>query len=142
MPQGSNIAHRGEAVELILSLPVDISAAAIARRAVSEKLVGISLSNDLLADILLATSELVTNAIEHGQGPYRLRLAQSATTIRIEVYDGSPSRPLVKKTTPLEPRSRGLRLVAALASGRWGYAKESGGKQVWAEFTMDNSHQG
>lgn len=136
MSQNSDTAHRVDAVELTLRLPEDVSAAGSARRAVAEKLAGFPLSNDLLGDILLVTSELVTNAFEHGKAPCQLKLIQTSTTIGLRVYDCGEKQPIIKESDPLRTRSRGLQLVTALASGGWGWVEEPKGKYVWANFIL------
>ncbi|MGW7004168.1 ATP-binding protein [Streptomyces sp. NPDC054933] len=89
---------------------------------------------DLTDNAALLVSELVTNAIRHGQGhPVGLRVVQSARELRIEVTDGNP--------TPARPRSagitdesgRGLLLVAALAQD-WGVSPDS--RTTWCSLPI------
>jgi anti-sigma regulatory factor (Ser/Thr protein kinase) len=81
--------------------------------------------------VLLVVSELVTNAMLHGDGPAVLRLSGSPWRVRVEVADGSPVLP--------EPRAAGqdggwgLHLVNRLA-GRWEAVRRDGGKVVWCEL--------
>lgn len=85
--------------------------------------------------VVLLTSELVTNAIQHGsvQGvPVRIRLllARRDDLVRVEVWDASVLQPLLSE--PVDGSGRGLRIVDRLAS-RWGADLEADGKTVWFE---------
>ncbi|MER6996972.1 ATP-binding protein [Streptomyces sp. NPDC000410] len=89
----------------------------------------------------LLVSELATNAITHARVPgrdFQLRLALTATTLRIEVSDARADRtPTSGPTTPApdSETGRGLILVEALAT-RWGTADRLVGKTVWAELVL------
>ncbi|MEU2432469.1 ATP-binding protein [Streptomyces sp. NPDC007861] len=50
-------------------------------------------NGELAENIVLAVSELVTNAIEHGTGEVGLRIRYSDSDVRIEVTDGNPTPP-------------------------------------------------
>jgi anti-sigma regulatory factor (Ser/Thr protein kinase) len=82
----------------------------------------------------LLTSELVTNAILHGQGLVRIRVAASALGVRIEVDDESTTAPVVMHGDHTHPGGRGLQIVADLAAD-WGATMHEGGKTVWATIT-------
>ncbi|MGW3730077.1 SpoIIE family protein phosphatase [Streptomyces sp. NPDC000851] len=79
----------------------------------------------------LIVSELVTNAIRHGDGPIRLRLIQHRV-LTCEVSDTNTSHPRPRHPRSLDDNGRGLRLVAQLSS-RYGSRSISDGKIVWAE---------
>lgn len=82
-------------------------------------------------DVLLVVSELVTNALLHGDGPPLLRLSGGASRIRVEVGDSAAELP-----TPREPGPRdgwGLQVVERL-SARWGTSPLGDGKVVWCEL--------
>ncbi|MGP4102937.1 ATP-binding protein [Nonomuraea sp. KM90] len=83
------------------------------------------------ADLLV--SELVTNAVQHAGGPVRLRLSAADGVLRCEVGDGGPGLPRPRPATPDDEGSRGLALVAALASA-WGSTRTRRGKVVWFEL--------
>lgn len=71
----------------------------------------------LADDIVLAVSELVTNAVQHcGDVPgVELRLHCGNGELCVEVADGSCARPRLRVAAPDEVSGRGLLLVAALA---------------------------
>jgi anti-sigma regulatory factor (Ser/Thr protein kinase) len=88
---------------------------------------------DLLELVGLCVSELVTNAIDHAEPPYRLRLSEHGCALRIELEDASVDLPIVRSQHPLQPRGRGMYLVETL-SRSWGVVPSERGKTVWAEF--------
>ncbi|MFI0815599.1 ATP-binding protein [Streptomyces sp. NPDC021098] len=97
--------------------------------------------SDLIAAIV---AELAANAVIHGRVPgrdFEVRLARTATALRVEVADtrtegrppveGAPTAPSTDSET-----GRGLLMVAGLAA-RWGVAERKGpGKVVWAEIDL------
>ncbi|WP_236654659.1 ATP-binding protein [Streptacidiphilus anmyonensis] len=85
-------------------------------------------------DVLLMTSELVTNACLHAGGPVALTVSDAGWgRLRVEVLDASPEAPRVRPTTaPGRPGGHGLRVVRLLAR-RWGSEARPGGKAVWFE---------
>lgn len=92
---------------------------------------------DATQDILLAVSELVTNAIEHGAGEVVLELVnQSGQCLRVQVTDqGLGANPALVPFSLESPRSRGLAIVAAVSSS-WGHRADDTGLCVWAEFPL------
>ena len=85
------------------------------------------------ADAELVVSELVTNALLHGDPPVTVRLS-AAGTIRVEVSDAGPAVPIRLQQNTETMTGRGLAMVSALTSG-WGVeALPGGGKTVWAEL--------
>lgn len=105
----------------------------------------------LMESALLATSELVNNAVIHGGDPISLVVRTSADTVHIEVRDSGPTpvgllRPDgdVLRTAAARPRTSGddaeltvggwgLHIVTALAD-RWGVSEQPQGKAVWFEL--------
>jgi anti-sigma regulatory factor (Ser/Thr protein kinase) len=93
-----------------------------------------ALPEPVVEDIELVVSELVTNAIRHGEPPIELELSQpTAGTIRGEIRDGSDVAP-APKPAPDYRGGFGLRIVDARSS-RWGTTARSDGKDVWFEIT-------
>jgi hypothetical protein len=105
----------------------------LARSFVTEALRSWGVSETLHGDILLAASELVTNAVEHGRGEVALELRLRGECIRVCVGDGATEQPVLLRLGPKAPRGRGIALVDAV-SAAWGSRPGAGGKWVWAEF--------
>jgi anti-sigma regulatory factor (Ser/Thr protein kinase) len=119
-----------------LELPVGPLAARTARRYLVSCLDGVAA--DVIDEVLLLTSELVTNAVLHGVAPIRLQLHRRGGTLRVDVSDGGV--PFAVTPVPVWSRTaeggRGLLLVDALASD-WGSQDQedaSPGKTVWFEL--------
>ncbi len=60
-----------------------------------------SIGDDLVECAELGVSELVANAILHGNAPYTVRVRGTASHPRIEVLDGSTNPPVA----PIPPRT-------------------------------------
>lgn len=117
--------------------PLEPKPAAVrrARKAVADQLWAWGLPG-LVDDAELITSELVTNAIEHGSGVVELRLSTKPHRIRISVLDGNPAAlPVVATDRGLEIGGRGLALVEQLAA-EWGHEEGPQYKDVWAELAF------
>lgn len=117
---------------MTIDLPPTASAPGEARAFVREHL-SAQTGPDLLELVGLCVSELVTNAIDHAQPPYRLRLSERGCTLRIELEDATVDLPIVRSQDPLQQRGRGMYLVETL-SRSWGVVPSERGKTVWAEF--------
>ncbi|MEV7872161.1 ATP-binding protein [Streptomyces sp. NPDC088124] len=85
----------------------------------------------------LLVSELGTNALLHGclrDRLFRVRLALSATMLRIEVSDPRSERmPRTRVAVDEECFGRGLLIVEQVAD-RWGVTPRTVGKTVWCEL--------
>lgn len=124
-----------QAAPLTVPLPDDVTAPARARHEVRSTLLAAGLCEARLDDVLLATSELVTNAFEHGERPRRLELAFAGGRLTLRVYDAGQLLPELRAPSPAEARSRGLVLVQALSED-WGFERCPSGKFVWAVFRI------
>lgn len=96
------------------------------------------LAEDLLQDLLLVCTELVSNAYDHACAPRRLRVRRAGDrdALRIEVTDGSPDSLPVTGVSRLGAfRGRGLVMVDSL-SHRWGTHCGTECKTVWAELPL------
>ncbi len=113
-----------------VSLRVDVDAAAKARSVVDE----VAADLDRRDDILLATSELVTNVVRHAP---RLRAAdlvarRDGCTVRVSVHQAKGS---FTSLTPLGSRVGGYGLgIVDAVSDRWG-VEENDTVSVWFEIS-------
>jgi anti-sigma regulatory factor (Ser/Thr protein kinase) len=84
----------------------------------------------------LVVSELVTNAVSHGNSGCEVRIGLTDNTLRIEVTDRGAGTPDVLATTGRDEHGRGLVLVSAVAAA-WGVDTTPGdGKVVWAHLAL------
>jgi anti-sigma regulatory factor (Ser/Thr protein kinase) len=121
--------------EISLDLPRDPSASGAARTAIRARFAG-QLPPDRMRDLNLLVTELVNNAVLHGQGAIRLRLQLDGTVLRGEVVDdGGGFEREVRQRGVDEVGGRGLSLVEELAS-EWGI--HEGTTHVW--FEMPTTH--
>ncbi|MFJ9645688.1 ATP-binding protein [Streptomyces sp. NPDC101206] len=90
---------------------------------------------EVVEDVLLMVSELVSNACVHAGGPSELVLRRTSDRLRVEVGDGSPEHPRRRTADdPALPGGHGLLVVDRLARD-WGWEPrpDGAGKTVWAE---------
>lgn len=116
---------------LALSLPRTPSAAAIARRGVTSCF-GDLLGEETLDDVLLVVSELVTNALLHGQGAIKLRMTFDAHGVVGAVTDEGDAfhgKPLERDLDRVG--GHGLHIVGRVA-GSWGLSV--GSTSIWFEI--------
>ncbi|HET7046707.1 MAG TPA: ATP-binding protein [Solirubrobacteraceae bacterium] len=117
-----------------LALPQDVSAPRIARRTLNEWF-ATSLADDGLDTAKLLVSELVTNALLHGQGTITLRPHLDDDRLLIEVMDEGPGFERTVRDADFEMNGGlGLGLVDS-ESNRWGV--QEGTTHVW--FELDRS---
>jgi anti-sigma regulatory factor (Ser/Thr protein kinase) len=119
-----------------IELPRALESAAAARQAVGE--LSDSLPEDVLGDVRLLVSELVTNALRHAglSDDERIALAVGVTdtAVRVEVTDhGRGFDPSAVPSDPEAAEGWGLYLVATL-SDRWGAESDEGATRVWFEL--------
>ncbi|WLW55377.1 ATP-binding protein [Streptomyces sp. YU58] len=81
----------------------------------------------------LLASEVLTNAVQHGEGPIRLRLSLTEGELTVEVTDRGPGRPRRRHAGSADESGRGLELLDTLAAS-WGTRPAEDGKTVW--FTL------
>ncbi|MBA0051383.1 GAF domain-containing protein [Streptomyces sp. AJS327] len=80
----------------------------------------------------LLVSELVTNALRHGEGAIQLRLLLDRTLV-CEVWDTGMAQPRRRRARHTDEGGRGLQLVGLLSTA-WGSRRTPGGKTVWFEL--------
>ncbi|MHB1068186.1 MAG: ATP-binding protein [Candidatus Nanopelagicales bacterium] len=115
------------------TLPADHSAERLARDAITEALPRDGLDPRMVDDVVLATSELVSNAVDHGQAPIHLELETEAGRVHVTVSDAGTGQPAPRVAVDGAARGRGLSIVAQLATD-WGWQRKDGRLHVWAEF--------
>jgi anti-sigma regulatory factor (Ser/Thr protein kinase) len=88
-------------------------------RRVTRDVAGEALGDDRAADVALATSELVTNALEHGSGgPVEIVVTAAGGAVEISITSSSgavPVPPAQRRAPASQVRGRGLQIVAAVA---------------------------
>ncbi len=116
-----------------LPLPAELLSAALAREIVRAVLTGNdAAATEVVDDVVLVVSELVTNAVRHANGPIVLEVQRHSDGVEVGVEDASPVLPHPRSGD--EEGGRGLPIVDALASC-WGVHNCPTGKRVWARFT-------
>lgn len=104
-----------------IDLPAEVSQPSLARRFVRRGLDGVDGVD--VGDAMLAISELVTNAVEHGSGePVTVELATTQEAVVMRVTSPGPSPDLGEPDSwrPSDGRhstGRGLAIVASVADG-------------------------
>ena len=123
---------------LQLELPCDPASGRVAREAL-HALSGSGLRREELADVLLLTTELVTNAIRHGiGGAATLEVTREPSGLRVSVSnDGDLTVPAPRAGGP--DGGWGLQLVEAV-SGEWGRSSEHGRTSAWFELQHPRAH--
>lgn len=67
----------------------------------------------------LILSELVANAVRHGEGPVRTRIFHNGCYLHMEVHDDGPCRPVRRSVSAEDESGRGLAVIEGLI-GVWG----------------------
>jgi DNA-binding NarL/FixJ family response regulator len=124
-----------DAVEAVLrssrTLEPDTASSAKARRFMEE-----TLSRWACAEVLdvvnLLVSELVTNAVVHGDSEAEVSVVLTPTALRVEVGDHNEFVPSPNEATDWATSGRGLALVESLSRG-WGIERVPDGKVIWFE---------
>ncbi|MCS7477680.1 ATP-binding protein [Umezawaea endophytica] len=105
-------------------------------------------SPDVVGDVELVATELISNAVDHARLPHQVTIASYVPRdvdpavligrgeVLIEVLDGSRDLvPLINQSTAGPYRGRGMRLVQTL-SRSWGVLRGERTKTVWAAMTL------
>jgi anti-sigma regulatory factor (Ser/Thr protein kinase) len=127
----------GTAAVVSADLPSDSTAPGRARRIVTASLAGRGL-DDLVEPAVLLTSEIVTNAVQHGGGHARIVVEHDDDGLRVSVSDASDRMPRRLELGIDATSGRGIHLLDQLAD-RWGVEPHTTrGKTVW--FELDTLH--
>ncbi|MEV0776307.1 ATP-binding protein [Streptomyces sp. NPDC050428] len=91
---------------------------------------------DVVEEIRLVLSELVTNALRYGVGALSVRMCLISNTdaawLHLEVWDGSTRMPRIRDAGPGAECGRGLWLVRAVIKELHGaYGVSDGGRRTW-----------
>ena len=91
-----------------------------------------SLSADRLHDVLVLTSELVTNAVLHARTPFEVGITLTDDAILICVGDGTGTKPVMPTASDGQENGRGIMLIRSIADD-WGVepTESRQGKAVW-----------
>ncbi|MET3987952.1 ATP-binding protein [Streptomyces sp. PvR034] len=102
--------------QLPASDPLPVSAADARARVRALLPAGSDLDGVSVADALLVTSELVSNAIRHGGGVTGFRAGVAGSLLHLSVTDASPLLPVSRTGTVERPGGYGWPLVQRLAA--------------------------
>jgi anti-sigma regulatory factor (Ser/Thr protein kinase) len=103
--------------------------------------------SDVLDDLELLTSEIVTNSVEHARprrdGTVMLSVLHSGHTVRVEVTDGGPrSQRRHDDDDALPMTGRGLQLVEAIALDHGHFRDTVGSATYWFEVAVGEVRTG
>ncbi|GAB3681174.1 ATP-binding protein [Angustibacter aerolatus] len=98
---------------------------------------GWSVRPEAVDDAALLATELITNAVTHGEGAVTLAVEVDGDDLRVAVTDHGVGRPSPKEPTVDGEHGRGLWLVQAM-SRDWGTTRHSSpdGTTVWFELSV------
>jgi anti-sigma regulatory factor (Ser/Thr protein kinase) len=84
----------------------------------------------------LLITELVSNAVRHGDLSVEVRVVLTGQRLRVSVFDSSHRMPVLRRAGAADTAGRGLFLVESMA-GAWGVdVRDEGGKDVWFELDL------
>jgi anti-sigma regulatory factor (Ser/Thr protein kinase) len=131
-PTAQVAAHRTRTVRR--TFPLDPSSPAAARRFVADVLRQWRLE-DVVHQVTLMASELVTNSVLHTSEELELTICADDERLHVEVVDHSERLPTVQHPDADAPGGRGLLIIEAVAD-RWGVDVRAAGKAVWFEVLI------
>lgn len=127
--------RRGESGTVIADLDVPSSRGVVGdvRRRLTDAATGAGVDTDTTDTLVLLASELVTNAVLHGNGRVHVRaVTTSRGTVVLEVSDGRPGQVVPREMDLWSTGGRGLAMVDVMA-WQWGCRSDMAGKVVWCE---------
>jgi len=124
-------------VQGVLTLPATPQAPALAREHVRS--IGSSWPPQVMESVLLAVTEVVTNAVRYGKGGIEFGVQVTGGTLRVEVRDENPEPPQRRPRSAdgLTEGGLGLHLLDAITRD-WGTdtRDDAHGKTVWLEVSI------
>jgi anti-sigma regulatory factor (Ser/Thr protein kinase) len=119
-------------IEVVYTLPPELSSVGIARALVSQ----LSSPAGLLEMVQVVVAEFASNAVRHAGTPFTVVLNEEGETVTVSVSDGVSTQPKVQHPPPTIPNGRGLMVVEGLSED-WGVNQHPGdGKTVWARIAV------
>lgn len=86
------------------------------------------------ADVSLAVTELVTNAVVHAASDVLVTLVDRDGAVQVRVGDRGPAPPRLIHPNSTSTGGRGVMLVDAVAD-HWGIEPDPPGKTVWLDIS-------
>lgn len=118
-------------------VPSRVDSVPAARAFLTTLLKGWSVEESVIEDAALLTTELMANALEHGQGLLSMGVELDDGVLHVGVQDRTDNEQ--PKVLPLDETSAGGRgmWIVNVMSRDWGTdaGNESGGKTVWFELS-------
>ena len=108
---------------------------ALRARQVTTEFLRERISARALGDVLLAVTELVSNALRHGLPPVQLAVTTTTNSVTIAVRDASEDSPH-RAMSPTVDGGFGLRIVSAVCE-QWGTDLGPAGKSVWCRISTE-----
>jgi anti-sigma regulatory factor (Ser/Thr protein kinase) len=128
-----NMRRAGVMTEETLRVPRGLTAPLLARSFVADLLHKWG-CDQLENRVVLAVSEVITNAVLHAHSTTVLQVRYNGDTLEIRIRDEDDALPTPRQPTADDDSGRGLRVLAAIAD-RWGVEPlHEGGKVVFASF--------
>ena len=122
--------HVIEVRTMLTQHPTSVGAA---RRFVRDVLMSRQVPDAVVDTVELLTSEVVTNAIVHGESGPHLAVTIDGRVVRVAVQDRSAAMPVRRLAHVDDVSGRGVVIVEEMASA-WGVERErNGSKRVWCE---------
>ncbi len=87
---------------------------------------------EILQDLLLLASEMVSNVIRHARTPLTLSVESHRSFVLLTVTDGAVPFDAGPPTADDAESGRGMGIIASI-SRRWGVGDTPVGKSIWAE---------
>lgn len=118
-------------------MPHRVDSVPAARAFLAKLLQGWDISDQVIDEASLLTTELMSNAVQHGSGAVDLEIAVQDGLLHIGVHDDAAELPVERGVTSATlGGGRGIWLVQSIARD-WGSdsSGEEPGKTVWFELT-------